>query len=65
MAWPRRQGVVEEEECGLSTAPAMALGVASHDAGVGIAMCVRMELADNPPAEEGISHGTAQPPSAG
>lgn len=59
MAWPRRQGVVEEEECGLSTAPAMALGVASHDAGVGIARCVRMELADNPPAEEGISHGTS------
>lgn len=27
MAWPRRPGFVEEEECGLSTAPVMAIGV--------------------------------------
>ena len=38
------------------------LGVALCDAGVGVASRVRTALADIPLAEEGISHGTAQPP---
>lgn len=62
MAWPRRQGLVEEEECGLSTAPAMAIGC-------GFARCRcwhrQVELADMPAGGRGDIPRYSTTPSAG